>query len=68
VELVRDRRTLEPAPAETHAIVNRMREAGVLVGIEGPHSNVIKIRPPLVFDESHVERLTETLDRALREI
>jgi 4-aminobutyrate aminotransferase-like enzyme len=68
VELVRDRSTLEPAAEETHTIVNRMRELGVLVGREGPHGNVLKIRPPLVFDENHAQQLTDALDQALREI
>jgi 4-aminobutyrate aminotransferase-like enzyme len=66
VDLVRDRATREPATAEADAVANRMRDAGVLVGIDGPHANVLKIRPPLVFDESHVEQLTGALDAALR--
>ena len=68
VELVRDHSTLEPAAKETTAVVNRMRDLGVLVGIEGPCSNVLKIRPPLVFDENHALQFTDTLDRALRDI
>ena len=68
VELVRDRSTLEPATQETAVVANRMRELGVLVGIDGPHSNVLKIRPPLVFDENHALQLTDVLDQALREI
>ena len=68
VELVRDHSTLEPATKETAAVVNRMRDLGVLVGIEGPCGNVLKIRPPLVFDENHALQLTDALDRALREI
>jgi len=68
VELVRDRSTLEPAAKETTAVANRMRELGVLVGIEGPCSNVLKIRPPLVFDENHALQFTDALDRALREL
>jgi 4-aminobutyrate aminotransferase-like enzyme len=68
VELVRDRSTLEPAAKETASVVNRMRELGVLVGIEGPRGNVLKIRPPLVFDENHALQFTDTLDQALREI
>jgi len=68
VELVRDRLTLEPATSETTAVVNRMRESGVLVGIDGHFSNVIKIRPPLVFNENHAAQLTDTLDHALKEI
>jgi 4-aminobutyrate aminotransferase-like enzyme/Ser/Thr protein kinase RdoA (MazF antagonist) len=68
VELVRNRSTLEPAKKETAAVANRMRELGVLVGTEGPCGNVLKIRPPLVFDENHALQFTDTLDRALREI
>ncbi len=68
VELVRDRTTLEPAAKETAAVVNRMRDLGVLVGREGPLGNVIKIRPPLVFDENHAQQLIDTLDQALREL
>jgi 4-aminobutyrate aminotransferase-like enzyme len=45
-----------------------MRDLGVLVGVEGPYANVLKIRPPLVFDENHALQLTDALDRALREI
>jgi 4-aminobutyrate aminotransferase-like enzyme len=45
-----------------------MREPGVLIGIEGPHANVLKIRPPLVFDENHARQLTDALDLALQEI
>jgi 4-aminobutyrate aminotransferase-like enzyme/Ser/Thr protein kinase RdoA (MazF antagonist) len=68
VEFVRDRSTLEPATKETAMIVNRMRELGVLVGIDGPYTNVMKIRPPLVFDKNHALQLIDALDQALREI
>jgi 4-aminobutyrate aminotransferase-like enzyme len=65
VELVRDHLTLEPAASETTDVVNRMRELGVLVGIDGHFLNVIKIRPPLVFDENHALQLVDALDQAL---
>ncbi len=68
VELVRDRTTLQPATAEADAVVNRMRDAGVLVGIDGPHANVLKIRPPLVFNETHAQQLTDAFDHSLRAI
>ncbi len=68
VEFVRDRSTLKPATEEAAAIVNRMRDIGVLVGIDGPHANVLKIRPPRVFDENHARQFTDALDLALQEI
>ena len=45
-----------------------MRELGVLSSVDGPNSNVLKIRPPLVFDERHAAQFTETLDQALTEL
>ena len=65
VELVRDRRTLEPARAETASMLNRLRDEGVLVGSEGVHGNIVKIRPPLVFRREHADLLTGAFDRAL---
>jgi 4-aminobutyrate aminotransferase-like enzyme/Ser/Thr protein kinase RdoA (MazF antagonist) len=65
VELVRDRDGREPAPREARAVIEHLRETGVLVGSDGPHGNVLKIRPPLVFDEGDAARLLDALDAAL---
>jgi 4-aminobutyrate aminotransferase-like enzyme len=67
VELVRDRATRAPAGAEASLVANRMREAGILLGTDGPHHNVVKIRPPMPFDAADADRLVETLDRVLTE-
>src|SRR6185437_2284599 len=68
VELVRDRRTLEPATAEAAAVVNRMRELGVLTGTDGPHHNVIKIRGPMPLTIDDADVVADTLARALSEL
>ncbi len=65
VELVRDPATREPDPVRAGAVVNRMREAGVLIGATGPDGNVLKVRPPLVIRRDEVDRLVTTLDTAL---
>jgi 4-aminobutyrate aminotransferase-like enzyme/Ser/Thr protein kinase RdoA (MazF antagonist) len=67
VELVRDRRSLEPADREASHVVNRLREQGILVGTDGPYHNVVKIRPPMPFDESNAAHLVDALDRILGE-
>jgi len=67
VELVRDRETLEPAAGEAAYVVERLRERGVLTGIDGPHHNVLKLRPPLVFDSADVDLFLTTLDEVLQE-
>ena len=47
------------------SVRDAMRQLGVLVGTTGPHGNVLKIRPPLAFDERHVPQLADALQRAL---
>ena len=65
VELVRDRETLEPAPDEAAAVVERMREQGILLGTDGPLHNVLKIRPPMPFTDGDADLLVRVLDDAL---
>jgi hypothetical protein len=48
LELVRDRASLEPAAEEASYVVDRLRERGVLTGTDGPHHNVLKLRPRLL--------------------
>jgi 4-aminobutyrate aminotransferase-like enzyme/Ser/Thr protein kinase RdoA (MazF antagonist)/murein DD-endopeptidase MepM/ murein hydrolase activator NlpD len=67
VELVRDRQTLEPAGDEAAAVVNRMRDLGVLAGTDGPHHNVIKIRGPMCLTIDDANSIAGAMDRALRE-
>jgi len=61
VELVRDRDTLEPAATEASDVVNRLRDEGILIGTDGPHHNVLKIRPPMPFNVEDADVLASTL-------
>ena len=68
VELVRDRETLEPATEEASFVANRMSEHSILLSTDGPYHNVIKIRPPMPFDEGNAEFLVETMEKILDEL
>lgn len=46
-------------------VVNRMRERQVLLSATGPHGNILKIRPPLVFSDADADLLLRTLDEVL---
>ena len=48
-------------------MVNRLRERGILAGTDGPHDNVLKLRPPLVFTAQDAEFFVETLREVLQE-
>jgi len=66
IDIVHD----ESRQADRHradAIANRLKELGVLVGTTGPENNVLKIRPPLVFDQSNADLVADRLDMALSE-
>ena len=52
---------LTPDAAKTAAIVNGMRQARVLISSTGPRSNVLKIRPPLVFSRANVDYFLDRL-------
>jgi 4-aminobutyrate aminotransferase-like enzyme len=68
VELVSDRTTLAPATDEAAYVANRMRDRGILLGVDGPLHNVIKIRPPMPFDRADAAQLVEALDGVLGEL
>ncbi len=67
VELVRDQDTLEPAAEEATAIANALKQEGVLIGVDGIYSNVLKIRPPMIINQTNTEYLLERLQNVLGE-
>jgi 4-aminobutyrate aminotransferase-like enzyme/Ser/Thr protein kinase RdoA (MazF antagonist) len=54
-----------PDGNRANQIMNHMRQNGVLIGITGKDKNVLKIRPPLVFEGTHAGILLEALSKAL---
>jgi 4-aminobutyrate aminotransferase-like enzyme len=66
VDLVVDRSTREPiAYGDAKRIATELRHRGILAGVTGRFTNVLKIRPPLVFGPEHVEQLAGELDQLL---
>ncbi|MCP4140261.1 MAG: aminotransferase class III-fold pyridoxal phosphate-dependent enzyme [Chloroflexi bacterium] len=65
IELVRDRSTLEPATAETYRLVEEMRMRQILLSVDGPLHNIVKIKPPMVFSKEDAARLVRELDELL---
>jgi len=62
LELVRDRRSKEPAAEEARALRATLRERGVLVGVGGNFGNVLRIQPPLSITADECDRVTTTLE------
>lgn len=67
VEMVADRKTLEPATQAANDIANMMRDNGVLISTDGPFDNVLKIKPPLVFGMQEADIMVDALQQALEQ-
>lgn len=64
IDLVKDRKSKEPATERAGRVVERCRELGVLMGTDGPYDNVIKLRPALVFSQANADHLMQVLEQA----
>lgn len=65
-ELVTDRVTKEPAAETLEHVVQQCRAQGFLLSTDGPLHNVLKIKPPLQFDEVDATLLLGAVERGLQ--
>ena len=65
-EMVRDRKTKEPFVPEIDEIIERMKNRGFLLSTDGPLHNVLKIKPPMVFDKKNALDLVRNLEEVLQ--
>ena len=65
VELVKDRKTKEPAKTETADVLELCKERGLLVGKGGLHGNVLRIKPPMCITKDDADFLVDCLDEVL---
>ncbi|HEV3029588.1 MAG TPA: aminotransferase class III-fold pyridoxal phosphate-dependent enzyme [Planctomycetota bacterium] len=65
IELVKDRKTKEPAKDECAAVFEACREMGLLIGKGGLWGNTLRIKPPMIFSTSDADFLLAVLDEAL---
>ncbi|XP_057667180.1 alanine--glyoxylate aminotransferase 2-like [Diorhabda carinulata] len=67
IDLVVDRETREPNTKCAKFVLQRMREEHILISVDGPHCNIIKFKPPMVFTKENVDEVISTLDRVFDE-
>jgi 4-aminobutyrate aminotransferase-like enzyme len=68
LELVKNRKTKEPAPEATTQLMERARENGLLIGKGGLYGNVIRLSPMLNISKADVDEAIQLLDKSLSEI
>ncbi|MGI9531110.1 aminotransferase class III-fold pyridoxal phosphate-dependent enzyme [Lutimonas sp.] len=59
--------SLKPLPAQTSYLANRMKDLGMLMSVDGPDHNVLKIKPPMVFSKTNAQQLLYGLTKILTE-
>ena len=52
-------------PDRADAIVNALRERGVLIGRTGPDGGTLKLRPPLIVSADELDLLADELGAVL---
>jgi len=66
-EMILPETNLEPDPQRAAWIENRMRRRGVLMSVDGPDHNVLKLKPPLCFSIQDLEFFMEQLTSVFEE-
>ncbi len=66
IELVKDRKSKEPAIEEATKVRDEMRRRGILIGKGGITRSVLRVQPPLVINEEQAERIIDSLHASLK--
>ncbi len=68
IELVKDRKSKEPAIEEILQVMEIAKEKGLLIGKGGLDNNVIRIQPPLELTQSQIDDALAILDEAFSQV
>ena len=68
LELVKDRKTKEPAPEETAKVIRCCYENGLIAMKAGVYNNVIRVLAPLVTSDEQFEEGLDILEGAIRKV
>ncbi len=68
LELVKDRKTKEPAPEATNQVMERARHNGLLIGKGGLYGNTLRLAPMLNTTKADVDVAIQILDKSFSEV
>jgi len=67
LELVKDRKTKEPAPEQASAVLEAAKDKGLIIGKGGLFGNVLRISPALNVARDDADKAADLLDQAFTE-
>lgn len=65
VDVVSDPENMTPDAQERARIQNHLRDNGFLVGSDGIGGNILKVRPPMVFQREHADMMIDAFGAAI---
>ena len=68
LDIVDNKENKKPDREKAIEIVEILKNKGVLISNAGQYRNVLKLRPPLVFDLSHADLLLKALGESFKEV
>ncbi|WP_158967452.1 aspartate aminotransferase family protein [Chachezhania sediminis] len=68
VELVKDRTTKDPAPAETAFVFERTREHGLVLSKSGNDKNILRMVPPLCLSMADVDPVIDAFAQSFADL
>jgi 4-aminobutyrate aminotransferase-like enzyme len=68
VEIAKSDALRTPDADKAIDVINRLKDKGFLTSNAGAFRNVVKIRPPLIFAQSHVDEFLTAFDATMAEI
>jgi 4-aminobutyrate aminotransferase-like enzyme len=68
VEIAKADAARTPDPDRAIDVINRLKDKGFLTSNAGAYRNVVKIRPPLVYEQRHAEEFLVAFDATMAEL
>jgi ethanolamine-phosphate phospho-lyase len=66
IDIVKSKKSRDPDSETALKIRQEVRNRGVLISVDGPHNNVLKFKPPMVFNKDNADTLIKTLTDVLK--
>ena len=68
IDLIKNYDNYKPNKKLAKQLINYMRNNGILLSTDGPYDNVIKIKPPMVFNIQDVDKVCINLENFFKKI
>ena len=68
MEIVKPNSENAPGTEECAILIRLAKEEGIMIGKDGPFSNCVKMRPPLIITPKQIDIALAGLDRAFKKL